>query len=94
MKHFQVTSLIAAVAAIALQLMPVQQADARYHHHNRAVYINNGYGYGGYGNSYGYNSGYVGGYGNGYGYGGGHARGGHDFGHGGGGHGGGGHHGR
>jgi hypothetical protein len=67
----QVTSLIAAITAIALQLAPAQQADARYHHHHH--YYNNGYvGYGypsgGYGYGGGYGTGYVGAYNHGYGY--------------------------
>jgi hypothetical protein len=57
MKGLQLTSLIAAIAAIALQLMPLQKADAyRYHHryrYGRNVYIGHGSPYG-YGSGYGY----------------------------------------
>ncbi len=67
----QIMSWVAAITAMAMQLVPAQPAEARHHHH----YYNNGYaGYGnpyggGYGNGYGYgNVGYgnAGGYGNGY----------------------------
>jgi len=49
MKRFQLSSLVAVIAAVALQITPTQQADARYHHHHhyysRNSYVSSGYGY-------------------------------------------------